>query len=838
MQPPSSQILSPKEDRLWNADGRWAALHRGRLARFGRRTCPRATAWLRPPGRERVAIDLMRIEDACGERAFATAEYRVRRARRRSPGSVDLALVHAELAMRSLAWELAVERWSRIRAIYGRRAPVEVDARLATALMFCGRTDEADSVLRAGLAELEDEGLDIRPGGEGRAPARRTLRFAAAALAQERGLMSDAEERWRQLLCDPALDASARRLVQATLTSVLRRSGRPIDEELAPARLLIEDHEGRYERWLAAVDGAASRSPQEASAEAPERMTWTVLVPIHGGAVVAMNSLRRTIGSLQLQTDVDWELLLAPLESGKSIDREDLFEPQGDGQHIRVLTVDDGPVGSGHVTSVARLWEQAHRVARGTFVLMLLPGDVLVPRALERLGLEAQRWDADVVYCDEDIIMGDGSRRAPLLKPGFDTDLLLSQPFLGRSVAFRLSSLAAIISGPSVEDIPGSLTLDAQRLLVVWSSVLARLREDPMGRGSGVPVRHVPEVLLHVAPPPREDGSAERLEPHVVLRDAVARAHAEAMVVEHLRRLGVVASVSPRPVDGPLHIVWGGWTEEVAISLIIPTKDRVELLRACIDGIDATRDDRMSVEIVLVDNGTSEPDAVVLLAELRGRSDVVIVDAPGAFNFSRLVNAGVRASNGEVCILMNNDVVPTGAGWLEELAGHALRDGVGAVGALLTYADGAVQHAGVIVGFNGIAEHAFREWAAASDGYLGLLSSTRRVSAVTAACMAFRRDVHSALDGLDEEDLPVELNDIDFCLRARRDGLGIVWTPHARLVHLEGASRGDDVSADRLRSVERQRAAFVARWGTELASDPYYHPGLSRAGTTYLLSDC
>jgi GT2 family glycosyltransferase len=201
------------------------------------------------------------------------------------------------------------------------------------------------------------------------------------------------------------------------------------------------------------------------------------------------------------------------------------------------------------------------------------------------------------------------------------------------------------------------------------------------------------------------------------------------------------------------------------------------------------------------------------------------------------VNLGVDAASGDVVILLNNDVVARSAGWVEELVGHARRPEVGAVGALLSYPDGAVQHAGVIVGFNGIAEHAFREWRSTADGYLGLLRSTRRVSAVTGACMAIRRGVLIEAGGLDEGSLPVELNDIDLCLRLDRTGLITIWTPHAHLVHLESASRGAAPSAARSRAVEQQRSAFLGRWRTTIEDDAAYHPMLAREGIPYLLGD-
>jgi GT2 family glycosyltransferase len=166
---------------------------------------------------------------------------------------------------------------------------------------------------------------------------------------------------------------------------------------------------------------------------------------------------------------------------------------------------------------------------------------------------------------------------------------------------------------------------------------------------------------------------------------------------------------------------------------------------------------------------------------------------------------------------------------------------VGAVGALLEHADGRVQHAGVLVGVNGTAEHAFREWPSAAAGYLALLRSTRQVSAVTAACLAMRREVYLRIGGLDERDLPVELNDVDLCLRTREQGLRVVWTPFARLAHHEGGTRGrgDRASAvvdgAAVRRREAQRSAFSARWGHRLDGDPFYSPRLAVSGATYLL---
>jgi GT2 family glycosyltransferase len=278
-------------------------------------------------------------------------------------------------------------------------------------------------------------------------------------------------------------------------------------------------------------------------------------------------------------------------------------------------------------------------------------------------------------------------------------------------------------------------------------------------------------------------------------------------------------------------------SEAPTVSVIVPTRDRRDLLERCFAALRSTAGD-FPLELVVVDNGSREAATLELLAELETSARATIVRSPGVFNFSQLVNRGAAAATGEVLLLLNNDVVALERGWLEEMLQHALRPEVGAVGALLLHEDGRVQHAGVIVGGNGSAEHAFREWPADAPGYLSLLRSQRRVGAVTAACLMVRREVYTEAGGFDEQDLPVDLNDIDFCLRLRSQGLDVIWTPFARLLHVEGATRSVGVDQERSAATRVQQQAFQRRWVVEgaLPADPGYHPDLSLVGPPYRLA--
>jgi O-antigen biosynthesis protein len=274
------------------------------------------------------------------------------------------------------------------------------------------------------------------------------------------------------------------------------------------------------------------------------------------------------------------------------------------------------------------------------------------------------------------------------------------------------------------------------------------------------------------------------------------------------------------------------------VSVIVPTRDRADLLERCTAGL-LQRTDYPEMELVIVDNDTREPDAQALLESLSKESRVHVVCVPGPFNFSALINIGVSAANGDVIVFFNNDVDVIDHGWLRELVSQAIRP---EVGAKLLYPDTRVQYAGTVLGVGnpdggpGVADH-FGVHAARSDvGYMGFLALARRVSAVTAACMALRKDVFEAVGGMDAENLAVAYNDVDLCLRIGARGLSIIWTPFAELFHLESASRGPDDDSDKAERFEREWNFMRKRWGATLERDPFRRPNTSWGDNTFQLA--
>jgi GT2 family glycosyltransferase len=223
------------------------------------------------------------------------------------------------------------------------------------------------------------------------------------------------------------------------------------------------------------------------------------------------------------------------------------------------------------------------------------------------------------------------------------------------------------------------------------------------------------------------------------------------------------------------------------VSLIIPFRDRVELLGNCLRSL--RRSTYRRFEVVLVDNGSAEARTRRFLRRLRERRGVRVLDCPGPFNFSRLCNAGARQASGRYLLFLNNDTEVLTPDWLEQLLALATLPEVGAAGATLLYPDRTIQHAGIFPRTDGLWDHAHRGCPADHAGDRGELRRVRAVPAVTAACLLIRRDRFRSLGGFDEG-MPLAMGDVDLCCRLRRRGLHVAITPHARLLHFESLSRG------------------------------------------------
>ncbi len=539
----------------------------------------------------------------------------------------------------------------------------------------------------------------------------------------------------------------------------------------------------RYRRWAAARE--AWRLTAEAPpAQGPELAILVVVEPT-GDADAAQ--VERTLASVFAQTTENWSLSVTVV--GTSDAEMDAVLtgtlPDAPTGRVRMHTQPEG-------TARAAAYSAALEQSASPAVTFLDPGDELAPDAVARLS--AALVDADLAYGDEDRTGSDGLLTTPLLKPDWSPELFLSWCYTGRPVALRV---APVVAAGGIQPVPDG----------DWEHDLLLRVTERTAR-----VAHVADVLCHRRREVRRAGNA-----------AVSAA---------LARRGEPASVSP----GPLPSTWSvtrrppGGEPRPTVSALVPFKDSTRLLRMCAEslwagaraGDDARR--AIDLELVLVDNGSTEPETATLVEMLAARGgagvDVVVRHDDRPFNWAALNNAAAAAARGQVLLFLNDDVQGGTPGWLELLAAQALRPAIGAVGARLRYPGGNLQHAGIVLGLGGATGHVLAGLAPGRPGYLGMGVLTRDVSAVTGACMATRREVFEQLGGFDEQ-LGLDFNDVDYCLRARRRGLHVVVEGGVELVHHESPSRGTSGS-------EETAAAFVERWGGAIAEgDPFYNRNLS-----------
>jgi glycosyltransferase involved in cell wall biosynthesis len=514
--------------------------------------------------------------------------------------------------------------------------------------------------------------------------------------------------------------------------------------------------------------------------------------------------LRRAIGSVRSQQYPNWQLCVVDDASEHDQIRDLLqVESRGDAR-IRINRL-------GSNVGIAAATNAALAMATGSHVAFLDHDDELSPDAL---GIVANAFVDNprlrFVYTDEDRLDADGQRIWPVFKPAWNPDFLLANNYITHLMVTD-ARMARDVGGMRSE-------LDGAQ---DWDFAL-RVTEQLASEAIG----HIPRVLYHwrstrfsTAVDIGNKGYAYPAQRRTLEEAIVRRARGETLL-----RTDQCWRVKPSPGDAV-----------VRVSIIVPTRNRGPLLRRCIQSvIERNYGPRIALELVIVDNGTIDGDAIGIIENLKLRSDVVVINKPGLFNFSRLVNAGVAAATGDVVVLLNNDTYAMHDDWLEEIVGHAMRPEVGAVGAMLLYDDGTIQHAGIVLGVNGIAEHFFRGYPGNWSGVNGRVQSIQDLSAVTGACIGIRRDLYIAMGGMDEA-LGTSLNDIDFCVRLRSRGYRVVWTPFAILGHQESMSRGYS-HAEEDRAVHAAEAdRFRWRWDGWLIDDPAYNPNLARAGHAFAL---
>ncbi len=491
-----------------------------------------------------------------------------------------------------------------------------------------------------------------------------------------------------------------------------------------------------------------------------------------------------------------WELCVCGEASNQEHAREVLRSYERLDERVNVTYLERN-------TSTSRSLNAALSLAKGEFAGLLAPDDWLAPDALfEVVRLLQEHPQADLIYSDMDWIDKEGSRSNPYFKPGWSPDLLLSTDYLSHLSVYRRSLVEEV--GAFREEFDGCQDYD----LVLRATE----RTDR--------IYHVPKVLYHRRLPTLSSVATDANDSDGLERQRLA-------LSEALERRGIVGSVE----DGILpksFRVKARIEDEPKVSLIIPTRDNVSLLKNCVESIERLTAYR-NYEILIVDNDSVDKATLQYLASTPHR----VIRFREEFNYSKINNFAVSHAEGEYVLLLNDDTEVISGEWLEAMLRHAQRPEVGAVGAKLLYPDGRIQHAGVLIGVGnpwgpGVATHSHQFYSSSSPGYAGTVAMTTNYSAVTAACMMLRKSLFNEIGGFDEENLRVSFNDVDLCLRIRERGYSIVYTPYAELYHHESVSRGykgDPAEFHYMRE----------RWGEVLDKDPYCNPNFSKGSGDFNL---
>ncbi len=521
----------------------------------------------------------------------------------------------------------------------------------------------------------------------------------------------------------------------------------------------------------------------------------SVVVPVYN---TKETYLRELVKSLRDQLYTNWELCFAD-DASSAPHIQPLLEEfsQVDTRIQYVLRPENG-----HICAATN---SALDLATGEFVALVDHDDILPIHALYEIAVEINKHpDVDLIYTDQDVIDAGGKRLGAYFKNDWNLDLLHGQNMINHLGVYRRRLIDAV--GRMRLGFEGSQDYDLALRVADASS------PDK--------IRHIPTILYHWRMD-KDAGNFSRSQ-----RDKCVASAKQAVEDHFARRNERVRIVPARFNPSYMRVIRELPPVKPLVSILIPTRDRADLLKQCIKGL-LKRTDYDRIEIIIIDNESVEPKTLKLFQELQRDPRIQILPFAGLFNYSAINNAAAQRARGEILLLLNNDIDVIHPEWLTEMVSHVLRPEVGAVGAKLYYADNKLQHGGVVLGFGGSAGHYFPSAAREAGGYYSDLHLTRRVSCVTGACLAIRRDVFMAIGGLDAENLKIAYNDVDLCIRLSEAGYHIIWTPYAELYHYESASRGSDQTPDKIERFKREQNYLKSRWPKQLENDPFYNPNLS-----------
>lgn len=549
---------------------------------------------------------------------------------------------------------------------------------------------------------------------------------------------------------------------------------------------------GNYEDFLkkyGVKEEELARQRQEVFENGP---CFSIAVPLYQ---TKEKYLREMIESVQAQTYTNWELCLADGSGREHSLQSVVGEYIAKDKRIKYCLLDSNE-------GIAGNTNEALKMADGDFVVLTDHDDLLSPEALYQCAKAVQKEpQTDAIYSDEDKVDMSGKKFfEPHFKSDYNIDLLCTMNYIchlfvvRKDVMERAGLFESCYDGAQDHDFILRCTEKAEHIV------------------------HIPKVLYHWRC--HAQSTSENPESKLYAFENGCKA-----VKAHYDRIGIPAEVEQGPFYG-MYRTHYLWKEQPLVSILIPNKDHVADLKKCMDSIEEKSTYR-NFEFIIVENNSTEEETFAYYKEIEKRDNVRVLYYKEEFNYSRINNFGAKEANGEYVLLLNNDTEMIEPDSIKEMLDVCMRPDVGIVGAKLIFEDNTIQHAGVIIGFGGVAGHAFIGQDRDDNGYFSRIISVQDLSAVTAACLMVRRSVFDEVEGLNEE-FKVAFNDIDFCLKVRKAGYLVVYNPYAQFYHYESKSRGQEDSADKVARFQQEIGLFGERWGELLENgDPYYNPNLT-----------
>lgn len=563
----------------------------------------------------------------------------------------------------------------------------------------------------------------------------------------------------------------------------------------------FEPEEVPYGPWYAAY------VPDEEALEKQRKHKFNY-APLISIAVPAYQTpvefLKQMIESLISQTYTGWELCIANASPDNEEMQRVLADYSAKDVRVRFCSLKEN-------LGIAENTNRAFAMAKGEFMGLLDHDDLLAPNALyEIVNTLQDHPQADALYTDEDKVTTDLDEHfQPHLKPDFNLDLLRSNNYICHFFVVRRSIVEK--AGGFRKEFDGAQDYD----------FIFRCTENARE------VLHVPEILYHWRT--HKASTADNPASKMYAFEAGKRA-----IEAHLERTGTKGTVSHTQDLGFYRVKYPVQGEPL-VSVIIPNKDEKETLQTCLESLKKNTS-YQNFEIIIIENNSTTGEIFKYYKELSIDQQIHLLRWGKEFNYSAINNFGVAHARGEYLLFLNNDVKSIEPDWMEEMLGVCQRPEVGGVGAKLIYPDNTIQHAGCVIGMGGIAGHMFVDMPADRTGYLHKASLLQDMSAVTAACLMMKKEVFEQAGGFTEE-LAVAFNDVDLCLKVRKNNHLIVYDPYAKLYHMESKTRGAEDSKEKVRRFQTEIEYMRCHWMDILKNgDPYYNKNLSLTKWNYSLN--